>query len=168
MLNKWLAGSDAAAVKSLVAKLSGTELGSLDARLKWFKADRAAFEASSDPAIQYAVAVMPALLKQEEQKKIREGESLTARPLYLQAVADYKKSQGEFVYPDANLSLRITFGNVMGYGKDGVKYTRSPPWKAWQRRKPVKIRSIRRRRCSMRSRPSVTAAWKTSALVRCR
>jgi len=66
---------------------------------------------------------MPALLKQEEQKKIREGESLTARPLYLQAVADYKKSQGEFVYPDANLSLRITFGNVMGYGKDGVKYT---------------------------------------------
>ena len=65
---------------------------------------------------------MPALLKQEEQKKIREGESLTARPLYLQAVADYKKS-GEFVYPDANLSLRITFGNVMGYGKDGVTYT---------------------------------------------
>ena len=38
-------------------------------------------------------------------------------------MADYKKSQGEFVYPDANLSLRITFGNVMGYGKDGVKYT---------------------------------------------
>ena len=36
---------------------------------------------------------MPALLKQEEQKKIREGESLTARPLYLQAVADYKKSR---------------------------------------------------------------------------
>ena len=30
----------------------------------------------------------------------------------LQAIADYKKSQGGFVYPDANLSLRITFGNV--------------------------------------------------------
>jgi hypothetical protein len=90
VLNKWLAGSDATAVKSLVTKLGGTELGSLDNRLKWFKADRAAFEASTDPAIQYAVAVMPALLKQEEQKKIREGESLTARPLYLQAVADYK------------------------------------------------------------------------------
>ncbi|WP_258224115.1 S46 family peptidase, partial [Stenotrophomonas sp. HMWF003] len=123
VLNTWLAGSDAAAVKALVAKLGGTELGSLDKRLSWFKADRAAFEASTDPAIQYAVAAMPALLKQEEQKKIREGESLTARPLYLQAVADYKKSKGGFVYPDANLSLRITFGNVMGYGKDGVNYT---------------------------------------------
>jgi len=123
VLNQWLAGSDAAAVQGLVGKLSGTKLGSLDERLKWFKADRAAFEASTDPAIQYAVAVMPALLQQEEQKKTREGESLVSRPLYLQAVADYKKSKGEFVYPDANLSLRITFGNVMGYGKDGVNYT---------------------------------------------
>ena len=114
VLNQWLGGSDAGAVNGLVKKLAGTGLGSLNARLKWFKADRAAFEASTDPAIQYAVAVMPALLKQEEQRKIREGESLTARPLYLQAVADYKKSKGEFVYPDANLSLRITFGNVMG------------------------------------------------------
>jgi len=123
VLNQWLAGSDAAAVQALVGKLSGTKLGSLDERLTWFKADRAAFEASTDPAIQYAVAVMPALLKQEEQKKTREGESLVSRPLYLQAVADYKKSKGEFVYPDANLSLRIPFGNVMGYGKDGVNYT---------------------------------------------
>ncbi|WP_457395176.1 S46 family peptidase, partial [Roseateles sp. P5_E1] len=108
VLNQWLAGSDKAAIDGLVGKLAGTQLGSLDERLKWFKADRAAFEASTDPAIQYAVAVMPALLKQEEQKKTREGESLVSRPLYLQALADYKKSKGEFVYPDANLSLRIT------------------------------------------------------------
>ncbi|MBN8799548.1 MAG: S46 family peptidase, partial [Stenotrophomonas nitritireducens] len=45
---------------------------------------------------------------------------LVARPLFLQAIADYKQSKGEFVYPDANLSLRITFGNVKGYtGLDG-------------------------------------------------
>lgn len=123
-LNQWLAGSDAAAVDALVARLGGTRLGSLDERLKWLKADRAAFEASTDPVIQYAVAATPALLEQEQKKKTREGEALTARPLYLQALADYKKSQGEFVYPDANLSLRITFGNVMGYApKDGVRYT---------------------------------------------
>ncbi len=124
VLNQWLGGATPAAVQGLVGKLGGTTLGSLDERLKWFNADRAAFEASTDPAIQYAVAVMPALLKQEEARKRREGESLTARPLYLQALADYKKSKGEFVYPDANLSLRITFGNVMGYApKDGVAYT---------------------------------------------
>jgi hypothetical protein len=67
---------------------------------------------------------MPTLLTLEQERKTRAGENLAARPVYLQALADYKKSQGEFVYPDANLSLRITFGNVMGYApKDGVEYT---------------------------------------------
>ena len=47
-------------------------------------------------------AVQPAtLLELEEQRKVRAGEDLAARPLYLQAVADYKASRGEAVYPDA-------------------------------------------------------------------
>nr|WP_295382107.1 S46 family peptidase [Pseudoxanthomonas sp.] len=123
-VDAWLGGNDAAAVKRALDKLAGTQLGSTEERLKWLKADRKAFEASTDPAIQYAVAVMPTLLKLEQERKTRMGESLVARPVFLQALADYKKSQGEFVYPDANLSLRITFGNVMGYEpKDGVAYT---------------------------------------------
>ncbi len=118
--DKWIGGSDSKAVDATVARLDGSKLGSLDERLKWFGADKAAFEASNDPAIQYAVAVMPALLELEHQRKLRIGEELVARPLFLQAIADYKKTQGEFVYPDANLSLRITFGNVKGYtGLDG-------------------------------------------------
>ncbi len=123
-VDAWLDGNDAAAVKRALDRLAGTKLGSTEERLKWFAADRKAFEASNDPAIQYAVAVMPTLLKLEQERKTRAGENLAARPVYLQALADYKKSQGEFVYPDANLSLRITFGNVMGYApKDGVEYT---------------------------------------------
>ncbi|WP_374502153.1 S46 family peptidase [Pseudoxanthomonas sp.] len=123
-VDAWLGGNDAAAVKRALDRLAGTKLGSTEERLRWFAADRKAFEASNDPAIQYAVAVMPTLLKLEQERKTRAGENLAARPVYLQALADYKKSQGEFVYPDANLSLRITFGNVMGYApKDGVEYT---------------------------------------------
>ena len=123
-IDAWLGGNDEAAVKRALDRLAGTALGSTDERLKWLSADRAAFEASTDPAIQYAVAVMPTLLKLEQERKTRAGENLAARPVYLQAVADYKNSQGEFVYPDANLSLRITFGNVTGYvPRDGVKYT---------------------------------------------
>ncbi|TQM13085.1 peptidase S46-like protein [Pseudoxanthomonas sp. 3HH-4] len=123
-VDAWLGGNDAAAVKRALDRLAATKLGSTEERLKWFAADRKAFEASNDPAIQYAVAVMPTLLKLEQERKTRAGENLAARPVYLQALADYKKSQGEFVYPDANLSLRITFGNVMGYApKDGVEYT---------------------------------------------
>jgi len=123
-VDQWLGGNDAAAVERALDRLAGTRLGSTEERLKWLSADRAAFEASDDPAIQYAVAVMPTLLKLEQERKVRAGENLAARPLFLQAVADYKKSQGKSVYPDANLSLRITFGNVMGYEpKDGVAYT---------------------------------------------
>ena len=65
---------------------------------------------------------MPTVLEMEAQQEARTGEALLARPAYLQAVADYRESQGEFVYPDANSSLRITFGNVQGYTKlDGTR-----------------------------------------------
>ncbi len=122
-VDAWLGGSDAAAVQAAVARLAGTRLGDAGERTQWLAADRAAFEASDDPAIRYAVAVMPALLEIERQGKIEAGEQLRYRPVYLQALADYKKSRGEAVYPDANLSLRITFGNVKGYApKDGVEY----------------------------------------------
>jgi hypothetical protein len=120
-LDQWLAGADAQAA---AARLAGTTLGSTEERLKWLHDDRAAFEASDDPALRYAVALMPALLQIEREEKRRKGEELLARPRYLQALADYKKSQGEFVYPDANSSLRITFGHVKGYTpKDGMAYT---------------------------------------------
>jgi hypothetical protein len=123
-VDQWLGSADAAGVEAAVSRLAGTRLGDTDERLKWFQADRAAFEASDDPAIRYAVAVMPALLAMEKEAKAQKGEALKYRPVYLQALADYKQQQGEFVYPDANFSLRITFGNVTGYApKDGVAYT---------------------------------------------
>ena len=121
-IDSWLGGNDAAAVDRALDRLGKSELKNADARLKWFAADKAAFEKSKDPAIQYAVAVMPTLMKLEEEGKTRSGEVLVARPAYLQAVMDYRKSKGEAVYPDANSSLRITFGNVTGYTKlDGSK-----------------------------------------------
>src|SRR5690606_36672813 len=94
----------------------------LDTRLALLQADRAAFEASGDPAVQFAVAVVPTLLALEVQAETRAGDALLARPVFLQAVADYKASQGESVYPEANSPLRITFGNVQGYTRpDGVE-----------------------------------------------
>ncbi len=123
-LDKFVGGAKPQNITRTLDRLAKTELGSTEARLKWLKANRAAFEASKDPAIQYAVAIMPTLLALEQERKTRAGEALVARPVYLQAVADHKKSQGQFVYPDANSSLRITFGNVKGYApKDGMQYT---------------------------------------------
>ncbi|KAF1685464.1 dipeptidyl-peptidase 7 [Pseudoxanthomonas broegbernensis] len=123
-VDAWLGGGDAAAVQRALDRLAGTRLSGTEERLKWMDAERDAFESSDDPAIQYAVAVMPTLLQLEQERKTRAGQNLAARPVYLQALADYKNGQGRFVYPDANLSLRITFGNVTGYvPRDGVEYT---------------------------------------------
>src|SRR5690606_3583700 len=116
-LDAWLGGTDEAAVQRALERLSGTRLGELDARMALLQADPSAFESSEDPAVQLAVALMPTILEMEAQQEVRTGEALLARPVYLQAVADYRKSRGEFVYPDANSSLRITFGNVQGYTK---------------------------------------------------
>jgi len=111
-------------IGKIVAYLDQSRLDELEQRLYWFNANRAAFEASNDPAIEYAVAIMPLLLDIERQQKIRQGEQLILRPLFLQAVADYKASRNEFIYPDANLSLRITFGHVKGYtGLDGTVHS---------------------------------------------
>ena len=121
-LDTWIGGSDAKAVTDAVARMHKSALGKDAERTKWLNADRAAFEASDDPAIRYAVAVTPTLMRLEEARKTRAGELLVVRPVYLKALADYRKAHGKAVYPDANSSLRITFGNVTGYTKlDGSK-----------------------------------------------
>ncbi|TYT25344.1 S46 family peptidase [Luteimonas viscosa] len=114
-LDKWLGDHDTAAIDRALDGLAKTELGDTETRMGWLQADREAFESSRDPAIRYAVAIMPTLLEIEQRGKARAGERLDARATYLQAVADYRRSQGGFVYPDANSSLRITFGNVKPY-----------------------------------------------------
>lgn len=121
-LDKWLGGSDEKVAKRALDKLTRSRLRNAEPRLAWFNSDRAAFEKSRDSAIQVAVAMMPTLLKIEDEVRTRAGESLMARPVYLQAMADYEKSQGRVLYPDANGSLRAAFGKVTGYSSvDGAK-----------------------------------------------
>ena len=121
-LDAWLGGNDEKAIENALDRLARTNLGITEYRLGLMTADRSDHDKSKDPAIAFAAAIMPSLLAMEKEGKVRAGDALLARPVYLQAVADYKKSQDEFVYPDANSSLRITFGNVMGYTKvDGSK-----------------------------------------------
>jgi len=124
-VEQWLGGNDLAAVDRALDKLyAGSKMGDVDQRLAWLKADKAAFEASGDPMIQLAVALTPTMMKLEDEGKARAGESSRYRPVYLAAVQDYKRSKGQGVYPDANSTLRITYGNVIGYSpRAGVDYT---------------------------------------------
>ncbi|MGJ4802270.1 S46 family peptidase [Luteimonas sp. SDU82] len=121
-VDDWLGGSDAKAIERALDRLAGTTIGDAGRRMDWLKADRKAFESSKDPVIRYVVAVMPTLLALETEGKTRAGERLAARATYLQAVAEHRREQGGHVYPDANSSLRITFGNVRPYTKlDGTR-----------------------------------------------
>lgn len=128
-LDAWLGiGPTDKMIPGLATKLdalyANSQLDQLDARLKWLKADRAAIEASTDPALQFAVKVMPALIRFEKEGKARSGRISALRPQYMQAMIDFNQSQGKPVYPDANSSLRITFGTVRGYSpRDGEQKT---------------------------------------------
>ena len=116
-VDTWLGGNDEGAIQRALDQLAKSELGNAEKRMALLGAAQKDLDASQDPALQFAAAITPTVLELEEQGKRRAGEALVARPTYLQAIADYKKSKGEFVYPDANSSLRITFGNVKGYTK---------------------------------------------------
>ena len=123
-LDKWLGvnGDSNAMSAKLDALFAGTTLGDLDTRLKLFGADKAAIEKSSDPALQMAVALMPMILELENTAKTRAGVETQLRPVWMDARIAFAASNGKTLYPDANNSLRVTYGNVMGYSpKDGVQ-----------------------------------------------
>ncbi|MFC3661373.1 S46 family peptidase [Luteimonas notoginsengisoli] len=126
-LDAWLGiGANDKTIPGLEAKLNalyaGSKLGDEAARLQWWKADKAAIDASDDAALQFAAKVMPAILRLEDEDEARSGRIQALRPQYMQAMIDFNASQGRPVYPDANSSLRITFGTVRGYSpRDGVE-----------------------------------------------
>ncbi|WP_374471935.1 S46 family peptidase [Arenimonas sp.] len=124
-IDAWLGGNDEAAItRALDATYAGTTLAGTDARMALLGASQADIEASNDPLMKLAVSLAPVLKEMEDVGKARTGDQSLHRPVYLAAVQSYKRSQGQGVYPDANLSLRITYGNVTGYSpKDGVAYT---------------------------------------------
>lgn len=102
---------------------AGTTLGDAQTRLALMEAAPAAFETSDDPFIKLAVALHAYELELEEQAKERAGRALALRPAYMEAITAWQREAGGLPYPDANSTLRITFGNVMGGSPfDGMAY----------------------------------------------
>ncbi|MEO1014920.1 MAG: S46 family peptidase [Pseudomonadota bacterium] len=102
---------------------SNTELGDVDARLALMEASPETLRASDDPFIKLAVALHETEMRLEEEDKSREGRRSALEPEYMEAIIAWRKSQGDTAYPDANSTLRITYGNVFGGSpKDGLIY----------------------------------------------
>lgn len=117
-------GTDATqARKALDALYGNTRLGVEDERLALFKATPAEVAASTDPLMKAAATLLPAVMRREDVDKARRGELLRLRPAYMRALIAYHASQGRAVYPDANSTLRVSYGALTPLDpRDGVTY----------------------------------------------
>jgi hypothetical protein len=109
--------------KGLDALYAGTELGNTARRLEWIDKTPADFRASSDPFIQLAVATYDETMAAEAEEKTMAGRMQKARSKVMEARLAYAASQGKTMYPDANGSLRFTYGKVTGKAVDGQVWT---------------------------------------------
>ncbi|MEM7568953.1 MAG: S46 family peptidase [Pseudomonadota bacterium] len=112
------------AIKAEIATLyANTQLKDLESRLSWTEAPASAFERSDDPFIALAVALYPSNKTARDAAKTRAGDLQRQRGAYMEAFLAWKASRGEAVYPDANSTLRVTYGTVLGGSpKDGLIY----------------------------------------------
>nr|WP_314629454.1 S46 family peptidase [uncultured Janthinobacterium sp.] len=106
---------------AVAALYQQTQLADTAKRLAWLEKDQAAVAQSDDAFMQLAVQLQPVELALEERRKEVDGNLERVIPQYMQAVIAWKQSQGKPVYPDANSTLRVTYGTVAPYSpRDGI------------------------------------------------
>ncbi len=118
------AGDAAARIDEVLDRMyAHTRLGDREERLALLDATVARLDASDDPFIRLAARLYESDLALEKEEREVEGMLQVQRPLYMKALLAYLGSRGVAVYPDANSTLRITFGEVKGYSpRDAVFY----------------------------------------------
>ena len=115
---------DEAAVSSILDHYyAETVLEDAETRLALMDATPRAIEAHDDPFLRLAVAVFDSDMEREEASKTRSGRGNLLRPQYMQAIIDWQRSEGHTTYLDANGTLRVTYGTVLGGSPmDGLIY----------------------------------------------
>ncbi len=109
------ADGDEALDQKLSAMYAATSLSDTDSRLALIGEKRPVFENSDDPFILLAVAISDDMKAIEDKNKEMDGQFLALRPKYMELLIAYYGELGKPVYPDANSSLRVTYGAVQGY-----------------------------------------------------
>ena len=99
---------------------AGTKLGEKEFRLALFEKSTKEIVDSKDEAVKLAVALHPVNEANREREKANDGKRSRLRPQYMRALL---AQGGGLVAPDANSTLRVTFGRVMGVDpRDGMRY----------------------------------------------
>ena len=121
-LMAWLgAGTPEEVADRAVARLfADLALDTVAEREALFTAKRADIEANKDGFLSLAVALFPYREAQRIAGKEDSGALARLRPMYARALQAFDPAR---TYPDANGTLRVTFGTVQGYdGADAVRY----------------------------------------------
>ncbi|MDT8998439.1 S46 family peptidase [Paucibacter sp. APW11] len=118
------AGMDEVAVKARLGALyAGSKLGDKAERLAWLGRSVDEFKASSDPFIAAAVALYEDDEARDARNKELGGHIQQAYAGVMKALIAFKASRGQAVYPDANGTLRVSFGKVAGRAQGTIDGT---------------------------------------------
>jgi len=99
---------------------TGTKLGTPEERLRMFELSREDLLKQGDPFVDLAVALNREWKVLEDKDKAMAGALQRLSPRYMEAVMLWK---GGSLYPDANGTMRLTYGTVKGYSpRDAVSY----------------------------------------------
>lgn len=114
------AGADKAIDEFLTRLYAGTKLADRDFRLGLIDKRTADLVATKDSFIALAAAMEPMMEANREAAKVRGGAQSRLMPRYMEALL---AKAGGLVAPDANSTLRVTYGQVKGVdAKDGLYY----------------------------------------------
>ena len=114
--------SSAERIEALLDKLyAGTKMNDLAAREALTKSTTEQLAALDDSMMALVKALSPVFAEQRERGKSREGKMLKIGPRYSAALA--ATSGGALLYPDADATLRLTWGKVAPLSpRDAVSY----------------------------------------------
>jgi hypothetical protein len=115
------ADSDKAIDQYLETLVAGTKMADKDFRLSLLEKKTAEITATRDPFVDLALALNPLYQQSRDAAKRRQGAMSRVRPRYMQALL---AKAGGLVAPDANSTLRVTFGTVKSKPTaDGTMWT---------------------------------------------
>ncbi len=98
----------------------GSKIHLLKNRIAFFDLDQKELLAKNDSFIGFAFELEKEIKELENREKAFDGATTRLRPKYL---AGLLKGRDSVVYPDANYTMRFSFGQVMGLSpRDGITY----------------------------------------------
>jgi len=112
--------TDAQMAARLAEMMRDTGLVETDTRLKYFDLPAGELAEVDDPLLAFAGELGVELKQLRDEADTLHAALQRLQPRLIALLHDYTQNE---LYPDANSTMRLTYGKVTGYAKDGVTFT---------------------------------------------